>query len=467
MINQRKLHAVLISAIAFVSLSVYPSFAGSVDIEKLINDGKLRKAESAIKKRLKKRSTEKSEILHLKVTLAKVLRLQKKDAKGLRILNELDFAERSKPMVRLEMARHFNATKDLNKALEYYELCREERDVVIRCNAHFETAVIYFNRKKYEECIERCEKTINEGSNYTGTELAEVIEKARKLLEEAKNKLIIAKFGMDYYYYRQARYAQSKGQYKAAIDSYQKIKFGGLKDAAGCYIPACLQALGETKDAVKQYKSFISNHPFDLYRGEAMLDFAKIKYLKNRGRSDLTSIRKLLERAVDWNEKAPQHDKEHEDIKLINRYFSAPEQFMRRNNFGALVRNYASPETIVNRITCPWYLAQQKIQTLLLYGFVCFELGDKKLAEETFNRVQAFNDQEGGNYLSGSGVHHRLLKGLENGGFLVPSFYWKKMQGSNNSTLKLGCFYYVAGETDLAQSLFNSINKKGRRVPKR
>jgi tetratricopeptide (TPR) repeat protein len=109
---------------------------------------------------------------------------------------------------------------------------------------------------------------------------------------------------------------------------------------------------------------------------------------------------------------------------------------------------------VVNQMTCPWYLPRQEFLALLWRTFILSEIGDKEAAPALLDRVRAVNDLRGGHLLSRPGILERLQADLNRGAFLVPEPVWGCLPRPGGGRFRAGAFFYVAGENELARSLF-------------
>ncbi|OGV71189.1 MAG: hypothetical protein A3K18_23340 [Lentisphaerae bacterium RIFOXYA12_64_32] len=472
----RKHHAIaaILTLLLLTSGLVTAAPAGSPAagrrVDEMIAAGRYAQAGKQLRKRLGQKDIAAGERLPLTVQLARVLRLGGEPAAAVQELEALDFADKAASAVRLELGRCCLAAGETAKASETLALCRNDRDIPLRCLANFVAAGIDFDAKRYEPCIALLEQVLRDGAGIspseveTNKELRDALADAARLLETARAELARLRYGEDYYHYRLARMAQARGDFRAAIREYGRITAPVLADAAGCYIPACEVRIGGKemmKRAMKDYAAFIAGNESGLYREEARLHLALLRCRMLPAPEELKATRAELRRLLDWLEATGERPATDGNalagVSRIVADFPVPAEFTRPNDAGALVRAYTAPETIVNRLTCPWYLDYLRLQALLLDVLLSFDTGDQAAAEAGVARLAEFERQTCGRLLSRTGIPERLRQGLADRAFLVPPESWEKLRGGGGMALKAACFFYLGGENDIAQRLFGDI----------
>ncbi len=333
----------------------------------------------------------------------------------------------------------------------------------IRLPAGLALAQMLMAREEYEQAIDACNKVLTDGRGESLTGMLEVVTETRKLLELATDAFALKVLGADYQIYRRARMAQAKGEYAEAIELYSQIKKNPvLLDAARCYMAESFYLWGEGRKGERLYKDFVAGNVFGLYRGEARLHWARFRLLEESGASSLQQARQLLEEASEWFEvvgaKSPPIDIG--DVQLMVKYFPAPSQFTRPGDLGGLVRSYAGPASILNRLTARWYIPMHHVHALLLLGYTCFELEDYEAAAAALDKAVALNHAYGRAFMTDEGARSQLHAGLAARSFLVPRKAWDKASAKHARRLHLACFYTMAGQYDSALALFTETIRR-------
>ena len=420
--------------------------------------------------------------LELTARLCAALRGMGKAAEGLVALDALPAGLRTCPEAELERGRCLRALGKGVEAEKVLLLLPGVEEPSLAAAAAYELAALKVEQKRYELAIDWCRRCLAIGrkGSQADEQLQVLLPKARELLATATDAFALERLGKDYQLYRQARIAQAKKDYPKAIELYGKITDNPvLREAAGCYLPACWFALDERAKAERLYRDFCYTNPFGLYRGEAKLAWARSLLLTKSGPSALESARKLLEENHRWFELTAGRNPTIElapltategknkgvdtfDYDAIVKYFPVPEVYARAGDLAGVLREYAGPETIVNRMTCTWYLPMLQVDSLLLHAFVCAELEDASAAAASVEQALALNRAYGSVFLRNEAARGQLHAGLKQGSFLVPPREWKRFSSDHARRLRLGCFYAVAGEYASARWLFEQVAAAGK-----
>ena len=176
--------------------------------------------------------------------------------------------------------------------------------------------------------------------------------------------------------------------------------------------------LGEksAKLATEKADAFLSENEYGLYRGEILVLLAERAFWLEL---DPVSAEKAYIRAWKWLENV---NKLEDKLKLFNvpdKAFavSAPPSVESETDFwGNTKKKEIKPGMIINRRTCPWYLADLREQCLLPLGFLFFYKGNKEKAIECFNEVLKYDEETRRLENSNEWNNCRRLKwGAENG----------------------------------------------------
>lgn len=403
-------------------------------------------------------------------------------------IRSLSSNDRNQPAVRLEMARLALAVKNAKSALTLLTGLESEADPSVQSESKFQIAKLLFDEERYADCVERCVAAISAGENYekkcrtqdnqrklddygdarapSGYEqyvryrTAQVVKEAKELLDKARRMTWREKFGEEYLIYIKAREAQGSGRWLEAIQLYQKVQCEVLGDAARCYGAACRASLGALDSAKREYRAFIEAAPEGLYRGEALLDLARLEYLTARSSRDLEIARKTLLDAVAWGQKVAQNGavslgRFEELLTLV----PPPGSYTAPRQTTAYGYGFGAPEHLINRVSCgKWYPQFLDLHAHLLLGLVEFELRHPKAAVESLDAADTIN---GGRMITQTGARHHLFWGVDSGGFLVPSEVWADITSRH---IKLACFYLVTGDIDTASAVLEGTPAVGLRL---
>ncbi len=436
----------------------------------LIHEGEYEKAEQALRGMAGKDLINGEDKWVLLVDLSRIYRLQGDQKKANNVLKQLSPEQAKQPYARLEAALLGIASADpQEKTTGQAEIVklRYESDARVKQGANYQIAEHDFERELYDNCIRRCDTVIREiGSlklyDYPdASDLRHLVRLARQLKERAQAKLLIQKFGEDYFHYRQGRLAQARGDYEKAVTEYGQVQADILKDAAACYTAQCAAELGYIPEAVKFYQRFIEENPYGLYRGEAMLQLARIQLLHATTKGQLKTAETQLAAALHWHQEIARQAPPVSvaSIQQVLAQFPPPDQFTKRDNFGNYHRNQAGPETILNRLTSTWYLQELQVQTALLHAFVLNELGERKEALTGFEKTLELNDQYGGYILSLGDLPKRLLADAQDGAFLIPPGAWGGVSANHAVHLHLAFLYLTINDAEQAAPLFEQVLK--------
>lgn len=368
---------------------------------------------------------------------------------------------------RLEEARAYLGLGNYAKAMDSTKYYGKESGVSLEMSAAWVKAQAQMQLGQFRECMGSCGsimwrelKADPKGladmkiSEATYKKLQAMKEPAAELYYDAREAYDIKVYGIDFALYRKAREAQFRGDYKKAIELYEKIKGGTLKEAAGCYIGECYIALGDNPKAVKIYTKMIKASPYELYREEIMYKLAIIYYLENH----LAGSLKITEELREWFKKV-EADVPKVELKAINEALQrdiiapAPKTYVKADDCGNLFTTIKYPESINNRLTTPWYLPSLKVKTELFYGFLLGEKRQKPQAASVFDNAESISDMQ---IVTDKYALFNLKAGLAEGSYLLSKTIMRKVKKYDNQ-IRLSAFYYTCDERAKAKELFDLV----------
>jgi len=328
-----------------------------------------------------------------------------------------------------------------------------------------------FAMEDYLDCMRSCKgvigfnlKKISEGAaepfeKENQKKLVELKKLAKDLYEKALHLHDIKVYGEDYAWYRLGRVAELDGKYAEAINCYEKIKGGVLKDAGTCYTGHCLAKLGKTKEALKTYSEFYESDPYGLYREEAVYSEAVLTYQSGTSEKSVKDALALIAKLQDTLKTISESARKIE-LKGINEALkrnvvdTAPQFFLKPDDCGNLIRTMVLPESITNRVTSPWYLSSIATKANLFNGFLLGE--DGQLNEAALMYVKAMNTSKE-KIISAPDTLPSLLAGLVDGFYLLPGECSKKISQKYLNRIALACFYFESEEKGIAQEMFKIL----------
>lgn len=404
----------------------------------------------------------------LLVDRARVIRLAGDAGKAQRALDRLTPEQAREPYARLEQARlHLLSDEDADRVAGRAELARlvHEATPLPAHGANYGLAVVDFDQEQYRACIARCDQVINGIRKLElyavpdASELRYVLSEARRLRERARLALLAEELGDHYVHYRRGRHAQARGAFEDAIASYARVEADILRDAAACYTAQCAAGLGLVDEAARLGQRFIDEDADGLYRGEAMLDLARLELIHARSKGQLEAARDRLAEALAWHQRVAQAAPPASvaSIQNILARFPPPSRLTRRDNFGNYHRNHASSDTVLNRLTSTWYLQELHVHTALLHGFALNELGDRKAAMAAFEEAVELNEAYGGHIIDLGSLPKGFLADARDGALIIPPAAWRACSPEYAVRLHLGFLYLAINDTSRAEAFFDAV----------
>ena len=470
--DQMKHH--LYSTFALISLFIFSACcinlqAKDEDYTALLLKGEYNDAERLIRRELRDNGLSDSEATILHIALVDALEGQEKEKKAADHIQSLPASLKKTPAGIMLVGKMLTFQKKYNEAIKQLRTMPAAQDVLLGVRGTLPLAFAYNETKAYKEGIEACQQILKRQGEVSDSspEAKELFTKVRKQLAILRDNWALAELGEDYQHYRRGRIAQANRKYEEAIEHYEKIVNNpALKDAASCYMAESYMELGEDHKGERAYKAFIDANPYGLYRGEALVRRAYFQLIDGKNRSDLKQLLADLTQAVEWFETIETHqpDLRIGDMTFALKHFPAPDKYTRPGDIGGLVRDYAGPGTILNRLTAKWYLPLFHVQALVLKGYVEFEMMTKEedavIVQETFERIHSLNRAYGGAFLQSSHLRHQLWYGMKTGSFLISPGAWDRLSPTYRREIRLASMFAACGEFESAQSLYRMVLKR-------
>ncbi|MFA5203887.1 MAG: hypothetical protein WC708_05715 [Lentisphaeria bacterium] len=421
--------------------------------------------------------------------LARALRMQGRSVQGLKVLDASDEETRTAVPVLYERGRCLVAVKELRAALTAFQGCRHATELRTRCLANVAAGDLGCQLEMYSEAIAVLEQVLAEQSGFSGPELEqdeelkEALAGVPSLLEQAREGWVSVAFGNEYWQYRLARRAAARGEFQKAADRYAGIRLPVLADAAGCYRAACLARLAGdargNKAALAAYDTFINAQPDGLYREEARLDRMLFlvgtavavkdwKVIRRQARELLELLDRLeaAEAGEDANvvlenilarSRPPVGEEDRERLLKVLESFAGGREFTERDAANNRIRKVNGPERVVNRLTSPWLVGYVRVQTLLVDLFAAWRTGDHAGMEKALAGLEAAEARDGAGPFLGPGAVPHLRDGMLADALILPATVWARLDGAKAETVRLGWFFYVAGDYAFARQLFRNL----------
>lgn len=436
--------------------------------QKLIEDGKYRVAASKLEKLSADRKLGDAERGQTVILLAQAYRKDGRPQNAVDVLEKLSIGRGD--MYWLELGEAYLSLKDFDKAADAAQSYGSSKSVSLKADGAWLRARAEYGRKAYKPCYVWCDsfKRAVESARAEAVEkgAAELdhlkyfdplLTEARKLKEQARELYETEMYGRDFANYRKGRSAQMEGDWTNAIFHYRCVKGGTLKDASDCYAAQCVATRGDFKDAEKLYEDFIKASPLGLYREEASLRLAELRIAGGKGDSCLRDALDDVDKLIGSLPKIRENDSINVKLEGLNQAIeddiisAAPKEPSHADDCGNLIRYAKCPETIDNRLTSPWYLAEIETRAWLLKGFLHGELGQRIDAANAYKYGTGVSEQM--KILANADAGSDLLASLADGAYLLPAGAGGKLKGRGGRLLNYACFLLMTERLDEAKKV--------------
>lgn len=436
-------------------------------IYKLAEEGKFKAAESRLEKQLSDKRLSEQDRGRATLLLAMVYRKDGKTQMAVTLLEKLEVGRTGGYW--LELGEAYWDLKLFSKAADAAKTYGDCQDKGLKADGAWLRARSEFGLKDYLGCVAWCDNFLKFiGEAKTGAEtksagssdqlkyLDALATEAQKLKEKARELYEIEAYGRDYAWYRKGRTAQFKAVWDEAISCYENVKTGTLKDAAGCYLSQCLAAKGEVREAIKSYEEFVKANPLGLYREEALLRLAELRYVHGKAEGETKDALKDIDTLLDM---LPRLEESDEIGKLfgINDALrkdvidKASKEVVKEDDCGNLIRASLRAETIDNRMTSPWYLPEITTRAWLMRGFLLRELGQVEEAALSFKKASTAGGKV--RILSDSDTVPSLIAGVAEGAYMLPGESAAHLKGTGGRLLSYACFLRISGRGNEAKRM--------------
>ncbi len=229
----------------------------------------------------------------------------------------------------------------------------------------------------------------------------------RRKIAAIERELRIARYGIDYVLYEEARTAHLAGKYETAVSCYDILDRRCGKSVyaeAGRFhrclaqgrMRALIQATGASriitgecrvKDTVKALRAFVRANPNGLYRGEALLELARLELT---GNWHLDKAAEYYEKCIKWCRMVRRHDRALElfAVPAKSRTISKPPIDNQQRPYGVIIESVPlRAGKLTNRQTADWYLNEIEKQARYGVVFTLFTEGKWDEAKEVLAPV--------------------------------------------------------------------------------
>jgi len=299
------------------------------------------------------------------------------------------------------------------------------------------------------------------GKYYAGLLTEERIRRALRQLKWDMDKL---QLGRDFLMYRTAEsLRRGRRDLKKARSLYLKVvkEHPGnvYAEASALYAPLCSVALNRPAEAHGELVAFYRADKRGLYRGEALLELARLE-IEYYIRPD--AARAYLGQLKSWMRSAREdRTVSITGVKQAAKKLVAPPKTEKASDFwGNVRRQRIAPGQLVNRLTCSWYLDEIQEQAAAFRGFLFFAQGRRKEALECYRELLRSDSQI--RQMEEQGVwnnYSRLKWGAEHGYLFAMPQDLAQYRGRLRFAVLLGDFYYCTQKFDRAQAVFGRVLK--------
>ncbi|MBN2711536.1 MAG: hypothetical protein JXR97_03760, partial [Planctomycetes bacterium] len=214
------------------------------------------------------------------------------------------------------------------------------------------------------------------------------------------------------------------------------------------------------KAAEKTTKAFIEENRFGLYRGEVLLALAQFLM---ECRFDPDATQDVLGNAESWFEKVEAIDQELAAFQVPDKaanVSAVPKSSFGADRFGNLNRQDIEPGMINNRLSCEWYLTEQKRRLYQSLGFIAFFNAEKEDATRYFKKMEEL-DALGKSYRKRGDWDDakRLLWGVEHGFLYARDIELKRFERKRRFGLLLADYFYVTMRFSKALELYQALKQ--------
>lgn len=237
--------------------------------------------------------------------------------------------------------------------------------------------------------------------------------------------------------FEQARRAQLHLDWQNASELYDRVKESPLSEAALCYRAQCLAYQDQPEQAIDLYRAYLSDRNNQLYRGEVLLELARLlcTSVVQDQKLSLAQADGYLGDALDW-------------VKSQSRNVMQ----ITGDDPGNLSPLFVGPKTVLHAGTTPWYLPRLHTKILFLRVYVLTAQGKQNEAMAGLTTIEELNQPQKPSWVSPQ-VIRQLRADVQRGCFLLPLETWESLSAEHAAVIRLASFYCQADEVALAHPI--------------
>lgn len=235
--------------------------------------------------------------------------------------------------------------------------------------------------------------------------------------------------------FEQARTAHLQMNWQTASDLYDRVKEEPWSQAAMCYRAHCLAAVGENDQAMDLYRQYLRQDHDQLYRGEVLLELARLLCMSSDQPASLEEADRLLQDAITWTDRQLS-----KTTKSIG------------NDPGNISPILIGPKTVLNAGTTPWYVPKLKSKIQLLHIYVATSLQKPEVAHQRLNDLKTATSNVKPAWIAPQTIR-TLERDVNRGVFLLSKQAWASLTPGHAPVIRLASFYCQASEVALAKPL--------------
>lgn len=236
----------------------------------------------------------------------------------------------------------------------------------------------------------------------------------------------------------QARSAHVAGKFGDAVKLYRQVTDARRIEVARSYEADALARMGKVEEATAAYTALLAVTEYQAYRGEAMLELARLLCTQPSHAEALKQAQRHLLDAMLWHEAAG---------SSADRAADAP----------AVHPGLVHAGTSIDGQSLPWYRPALKAETLRLHVFVLTCIGDQQGARQALERLRAAEAA----LPAILRIDLRdLASGVERGSFVVPLLVWQSLSEQHQAALRMGYFQVASGFHAEAELLLKDVHSQ-------
>jgi len=337
------------------------------------------------------------------------------------------------------------------------------------------------------------------------SDLPDHLKRLARRIQVEKSKVAylrdVSRYSLEYLLYRKAQEHRLHGRLKEAIAGYQqcvasaqetmtklliaklsgdlnadteagrdkiKVEESPYTAASRLYEGLCLVELGRTAEGIKKLEAFVDQSDPKtpgLYRGEAMLQLARLHLDGRAGRIDRKKADDWLYRLDEWVilARAENEDWRFNDLlpgirKAAKQKTDGPTQEKKRDMWGNVVESKIDPGMLVNRKTTQWYLDDLEEQCAKFRGFLLLADGHGEQALEQFRRITKLDQfAKDGEHGIDPNDFTRLKFGADHGYLIAYPQEQVVFNDNQRYVILLADLHYASSDFDEARGIYEAM----------